>query len=82
MGASLRVVKSKRPTAEPIRNPTLFPIDKLEEEGKLTDPVISDRPFSLPGILLGTSAFTAAGWEGSTAFARGQPKQLDASVSS
>src|ERR1700674_1051087 len=24
-----------------------------------------DRPFSAPGILLGTSAFTAAGWEGS-----------------
>ena len=55
----------KHPKVEPIRNPTLFPIDKLEEEGKLANTVTGDRPFSLPGILLGTSAFTAAGWEGS-----------------
>ena len=50
---------------EPILNPTLFPMDKLEGEGKLASTVTGDRPFSLPGILLGTSAFTAAGWEGS-----------------
>jgi hypothetical protein len=37
----------------------------LEEEGKLANTVTGDRPFSLPGILLGTSAFTATGWEGS-----------------
>jgi uncharacterized protein YecE (DUF72 family) len=40
-------------------------MDKLEEEGKLANTVTSDRPFSLPGIFLGTSSFTAAGWEGS-----------------
>ena len=60
-------MKSQRPKMEPIRNPTLFPMDKLEEEGKFANTVTGDRPFSLPGtgILLGTSAFTAAGWEGS-----------------
>src|SRR5207249_1408526 len=35
-----------------------------------------DRPFSIPGILLGTSAFTAAGWEGSL-YPRGmQPRDF------
>jgi uncharacterized protein DUF72 len=58
-------VAPKRPNVEPIRNPTLFEMEKLEETGKLANTVIGDRPFSLPGILLGTSAFTAAGWEGS-----------------
>jgi uncharacterized protein YecE (DUF72 family) len=51
---------------EPIRNPTLFEMEKVEEAAATpasTPPL--DRPFSLPGILLGTSAFTAAGWEGS-----------------
>ena len=55
----------KRPKVEPIRNPTLFPMEKLEESGKLANSLNVERPFSLPGILLGTSAFTAAGWEGS-----------------
>ena len=55
----------KRPKVEPIRNPTLFRIEKLEEAGKLANALTVDRPFSLPGILLGTSAFTATGWEGS-----------------
>jgi len=36
---------------------------KLEEAGKLASTLAVDRSFSLPGILLGTSAFTAAGWE-------------------
>jgi len=52
------------------KNPTLFPIGKLEVEGKLANTVTGDRPFSLPGILLGTSAFTAGGWEG-TFYPRG-----------
>ena len=42
-------------------NPKLF---QLENATELTDQLKIDRPFSLPGILLGTSAFTAAGWEG------------------
>jgi uncharacterized protein YecE (DUF72 family) len=58
-------VKSQRPKVEPIRNPTLFQMEKLDEPGKLTNSLNIERPFSLPGILLGTSAFTAAGWEGS-----------------
>src|SRR5437762_9808255 len=40
-------------------------MEKLEEVGKPANTLTVDRPFSLPGILLGTSAFTATGWEGS-----------------
>jgi hypothetical protein len=42
-------------------------MEELEEAGKLADSLNIERPFSLPGtgIYLGTSAFTAAGWEGS-----------------
>ncbi len=58
-------MKSQRPKVEPIRNPTLFQMEKLEEVEKSANTVTGDRPFSLPGILLGTSAFTANGWEGS-----------------
>jgi len=56
-------VNPKRPKVEPIHNPTLFPMEKLAEPGKLASTLTVERPFSLPGILLGTSAFTAAGWE-------------------
>ena len=38
-------------------------MEKLEESGKPANSLNVERPFSLPGILLGTSAFTAAGWE-------------------
>ena len=57
----------KRPKVELIRNPTLFPMEKLEEAAEAADELKTARPYSLPvtGILLGTSAFTAAGWEGS-----------------
>jgi hypothetical protein len=55
----------KRLKVEPIRNPTLFQMEKLEEASKLASELKINRPFSLPGILLGTSAFTAAAWEGS-----------------
>jgi uncharacterized protein YecE (DUF72 family) len=58
-------VNPKRPEAGPIRNPTLFPMDKLEEAERLASSPVVERPYSLPGILLGTSSFTAAGWEGS-----------------
>jgi len=57
-------VKSHRPKG-PIPNPTLFQMEELEEAAKLANTLNVERPFSLPGILLGTSAFTAAGWEGS-----------------
>src|SRR5712671_1825176 len=48
-----------------MRNPTLFDMEKLEDAAKPASELTIDRSFSLPGILLGTSAFTAAGWEGS-----------------
>ncbi len=51
----------KRPKVEPIRNPTLFEMEKLEKAAKLTTELKIERPYSLPGILLDTSAFTAAG---------------------
>jgi hypothetical protein len=60
-----RAVNPKRPKVEPIRNPTLFPMEKLEETVKLASELKIERPYSLPGILLGTSAFTADGWQGS-----------------
>jgi len=58
-------VKSQRPKVEPIRNPTLFEMEKLDKTAELTSQLKVERPYSLPGILLGTSAFTANGWEGS-----------------
>jgi uncharacterized protein YecE (DUF72 family) len=48
-----------------MRNPTLFEMEKLEDAAKPTSELKVERPYSLPGILLGTSAFTANGWEGS-----------------
>jgi uncharacterized protein YecE (DUF72 family) len=58
-------VSPKRPKAEPIRQPTLFQIEKLDKAADLTSQLEIERPYSLPGILLGTSAFTADGWQGS-----------------
>lgn len=60
-------MNSKRPKVEPIRDPTLFEMEKLEQAANRTTERKIDRPNSLPGtgIHLGTSAFTAAGWEGS-----------------
>ncbi len=55
----------KNPKVEPMRNPTLFDMEKLEDAAKPASELKVERPFSLPSILLGTSAFTAAGWEGS-----------------
>ena len=40
-------------------------MEKLEEPAQLAPGQKVERPYSLPGILLGTSAFTAKGWEGS-----------------
>ena len=55
----------KRPKVEPIRDPTLFEMEKLEEAGTLANSLNVERPYSEPGLFLGTSAFTAAGWPGS-----------------
>jgi len=60
-------VKSSRPKAEPIRQPTLFQMEKLDKAAELAGELKIERPYSLPGtgVLLGTSAFTANGWQGS-----------------
>ncbi len=54
----------KRPKVEPILNPTLFEMDKLEQARNLANSLYVERPYSEPGLLLGTSAFTANGWPG------------------
>ena len=58
-------MKPQRRRVEPIRQPTLFQIEKLENAAELTSQFKIERPYSLPGILLGTSAFIANGWQGS-----------------
>jgi hypothetical protein len=40
-------------------------MEKLEEAATLPNGLTGDRPYSVPGIFLGTSAFAAKGWEGS-----------------
>ena len=55
----------KRPEVDPIRNPALFEMDRLEDAGQIANSLPIERPYYEPGLLLGTSAFTAAGWEGS-----------------
>jgi hypothetical protein len=45
--------------------PTLFETEKLEEAPELSGEQKIDHPYSLPGIFLGTSSFTATGWQGS-----------------
>jgi len=47
-----------------MRNPTLFEMEKLEKVAESASEQKIERPHSLPGILLGTSSFTAKGWEG------------------
>ena len=58
-------MKPKRPKAKPISAPTLFPMEKLDQAAEPAGELKIERPYSLPGILLGTSAFTANGWQGS-----------------
>jgi hypothetical protein len=55
----------KRSTVTPIKDPTLFEMRKLEEAGTLASSLKVERPYSEPGLFLGTSAFTAASWPGS-----------------
>src|SRR6266852_3025314 len=57
-------MKPRRPRAQPIRQQTLFQMEKLEEAAEFAIRPKIDRPFSLPDILLGTSSFTATGWQG------------------
>jgi uncharacterized protein YecE (DUF72 family) len=40
-------------------------MEKPDQASELPGELKIERPYSLPGILLGTSAFTANGWEGS-----------------
>ena len=47
-----------------MRNPTLFEMEKLGEAAKPASEQRIERPYSQPGLLLGTSSFTAKGWEG------------------
>jgi len=54
----------KRSRVEPIRNPTLFEMEKTERVGQPVNSVAVERPYSEPGLFLGTSAFTANGWSG------------------
>lgn len=54
-----------RPKAEPFRQPTLFQMEMLEKAAELVGELKVGRPYDQhPGILTGTSAFTAAGWPG------------------
>jgi uncharacterized protein YecE (DUF72 family) len=58
-------VKSLRSKLKPIRQPTLFQMEKLDQPTELASEPKVERPYSLSGILLGTSSFTATGWQGS-----------------
>lgn len=60
-------MKPTQPKVQPIREPSLFQMEKLEKAAGLMGKLEVERAFSLPGtgILLGTSAFTANGWVGS-----------------
>jgi len=55
----------RRSAVTRIKDPTLFEMGKLEEAGTLANSIKVERPYSEPGLFLGTSAFTAAGWPGS-----------------
>jgi uncharacterized protein YecE (DUF72 family) len=57
-----QTVNPKRLKAESTHQPTLFELEKPSDP--LSQPNIH-RPFSLPGIFLGISSFTATGWQGS-----------------
>ncbi len=55
----------RRSAVTPLKDPTLFEVGKLEEAGTLANSLNVQRPYTEPGLFLGTSAFTAAGWPGS-----------------
>jgi hypothetical protein len=45
---------AKHPRVEPIRNPTLFEMDKPEQVGQLVNSLNVERPYSEPGLLVVT----------------------------
>jgi len=55
-------VNAKHRKIESALQPTLFELEKPPEPAVQSN---IERPFTLPGILVGTSSFTASGWEGS-----------------
>jgi uncharacterized protein YecE (DUF72 family) len=57
-------VEPKRPKVGVIRTPTLFEMDKAEELVNPERGTKVEQAFPVPGMYLGTSSFTAAGWEG------------------
>lgn len=57
-------VPTRRLKVESIREPTLFEMEKPEVAGRLANSLDTERPYSEPGLLLGTSSFTANGWPG------------------
>ena len=57
-------MKPKRPKTELIRAPTLFEMVKVDVLVKPASSAKVERAFSAQGMYLGTSSFTAAGWEG------------------
>jgi uncharacterized protein YecE (DUF72 family) len=59
------MAEPKRPKAQPIRSPTLFEMENIEKAATPANTFPLDRPNFLPGLFLGTSSFTASGWEGS-----------------
>jgi uncharacterized protein YecE (DUF72 family) len=65
----------KRLKIEPIRPPTLFEMDKLDKAADLMGSPKVERPYSEPGLYLGTSAFTANGWQGSFYPPEMQPRE-------
>jgi uncharacterized protein YecE (DUF72 family) len=69
-------VAAKRPKVEAIHNPTLFPMEKLEQPAQLTSSLKAERPYSEPEIYLGTSSFTASGWEGNFYPAGMKPREF------
>jgi uncharacterized protein YecE (DUF72 family) len=60
----LAIAMKRHQEEEPIQS-TLFEMDKVDETSTRLQQIA--RPFEIPGarILLGTSSFTASGWEGS-----------------
>ncbi len=47
VAAIYHVVAGKRPKVEPIRNPTLFEMDKLEQARNLVNSLNVERPYPL-----------------------------------
>jgi hypothetical protein len=54
-------MKPQRPRVDPIRNPTLFQKEELDETDESPNSLTVERPYSEPGLCLGTSAFYPKG---------------------